>query len=418
MVVKALTGNGAAAEAMRQIDPDVVAAYPITPQTELMHAFAAFVANGEVHTELVLVESEHSALSAAVGACAAGARAMTATSSQGLAYMFEVLHIASGLRLPIVMVVANRALSAPINIHCDHSDSMSCRDAGWLQLYCENSQEVYDQVLMAVRIAEHPQVLLPVMVCLDGFIVSHTMERVETLEDEVARRFVGEYQPERYLLDLARPITVGPLYLPDHYMEHKVQEAEAQEAARRVMVQAAREFGELTGRVYGDVECYRMEGAEVALVLLGSTAGTAKEVVDGLRARGEKVGLVKVRTFRPFPARQLTSILSPLRAVAVLDRALALGTGGGPLGSEVRASLYGLGQPPLFLNCVYGLGGRDIHPDEVARVFSDLRASVERGRVEKEVLYLGVREQDRLACLPAGFSLGGEEGGFLKEAKP
>lgn len=401
MTVRALTGNEAAAEAMRQINPDVVAAYPITPQTELMHAFSAVVADGEVNTEFVLVESEHSALSAVVGASAAGARAMTATSSQGLAYMFEVLHIASGLRLPIVMAVANRALSAPINIHCDHSDSMSCRDTGWLQLYCENPQEVYDNLLMAVRTAEHSDVLLPVMVCFDGFIASHTMERVEVLEDEAVQRFVGEYAPVRFLLDLDHPVTVGPLYLPDHYFEHKVQEARAQVAARHVLASVAEEFAQLTGRRYEEVECYRMEDAERALVLLGSTAGTAKEVVDDLRARGEKVGLVKVRVFRPFPDRTIAEALAHVHAVAVLDRAIAFGTAGGQLGGEIRAALYGREKPPLYVNDIYGLGGRDINPPQIAEIFHHLAAALESGRMAEETQYLGVRQGDRLMTLPA-----------------
>lgn len=401
MTVRALTGNEAAAEAMRQINPDVVAAYPITPQTELMHAFSSFVADGAVDTEFVLVESEHSALSAVVGASAAGARAMTATSSQGLAYMFEVLHIASGLRLPIVMAVANRALSAPLNIHCDHSDSMSCRDTGWLQLYCENSQEVYDNVLMAVRIAEHPDVCLPIMVCFDGFIVSHTMERAEVLEDEAAKKFVGEYTPERFLLNLDHPMTVGPLYLPDHYFEHKVQEAQAQIAARRVSAAVAEEFTQLTDRHYGEVECYCMEDAERAIVLLGSTAGTAKDVVDELREQGEKVGLVKVRVFRPFPEDAIARALTQVQAVAVLDRAIAFGTAGGQLGGEVRAALYGREKSPLLINSIYGLGGRDIDLAQIAEVFHNLTRAISSGQKAEATVYLGVRQGDRLVSLPA-----------------
>lgn len=402
MIVRALTGNEAAAEAVRQINPDVVAAYPITPQTELMHSFSTFVANGEVSTELVPVESEHSALSAVLGASAAGARAMTATSSQGLAYMFEVLPIASGLRLPIVMPVVNRALSAPINIHCDHSDSMSCRDTGWLQFYCENPQEVYDSVLMAVRIAEHPDVLLPIMVCFDGFIVSHTMERVKVLEDEEARRFVGEYVPERFLLDLDHPMTVGPLYLPDHYFEHKVQEAKAQIAARQVIAVVAEEFARLTGRYYGELECYRMEDAELAIVLLGSTAGTTKDVVDDLREKGGKVGLVKVRVFRPFPGHELARVLSQVQAVAVLDRAIAFGTAGGQLGGELRAAFYGRERPPLLVNYIYGLGGRDLDPAQIADVFRNLICAIQSGQMEEETIYLGVRQAGRLISLPVG----------------
>ena len=411
MNVRALTGNDAAAEAIRQIDPEVVAAYPITPQTELMQAFATFVANGEVNTEFVPVESEHSALSAVVGACAAGGRAMTATSSQGLAYMFEILHVASGLRLPIVMPVVNRALSAPINIHCDHSDSMSCRDTGWLQVYCESAQEVYDSVISAVRIAEDPRVLLPVMVCFDGFIVSHTMERVETLADDEVRRFVGEYRPERSLLDFEHPVTVGPLYLTDHYFEAKVQQAEAHGEATAVIHRVAEEFGRLTGRRYDDFECYRMDGAELAMVVVGSTAGTAKDAVDELRDQGERVGLIRLRVFRPFPGAGLVRALSRVKAVAVLDRALAFGTGGGPLGSEVRAAFYGQKQAPLLANYVYGLGGRDIFPADIAGVFRDLARAAASGRVKREVVYVGARQVERLAPLLAGLGFQGAEGG-------
>jgi pyruvate ferredoxin oxidoreductase alpha subunit len=392
----ALTGNDAAAEAMRQIDPDVVAAYPITPQTELMHKFAEFVADGVVNTELVLVESEHSALSATVGASAAGARAMTATSSQGLALMFEILHIASGLRLPIVMPMVNRALSAPINIHCDHSDSMSCRDTGWLQLYAENAQEVYDNVLMAIRVAEHPDVLLPIMVCYDGFIISHTAEAVEVLDDEVVRSFVGEYHPQQALLDIEHPITVGPLYLQDHYFEAKVQQARAHLHANRVIKDVAEKFGWSTDRWYGEIESYRMDDADRAIVVLGSTAGTAKEVVDRLRAQGDAVGMVKIRVFRPFPEPAIVSALRHVRAVAVLDRAIAFGTAGGPVYSEVRAALLGQAPGIKVVNYVYGLGGRDIFVEDIERVYGDLAILLDSDEPGFQTTYLGVREENEL----------------------
>ncbi|MBI3658243.1 MAG: pyruvate ferredoxin oxidoreductase [Acidobacteria bacterium] len=374
----AMTGNDAAAEAMRQIDPDVVAAYPITPQTELMHKFAEYVADGKVSTEFVLVESEHSAMSATVGASTAGARAMTATSSQGLALMFEILHIASGLRLPIVMPMVNRALSAPLNIHCDHSDSMSCRDTGWLQLYAENTQEVYDNILMAVRIAEHPEVLLPVMICYDGFIISHTMEAVEILDDETAKRFVGEYQPKLQLLDVERPVTVGALYLPDHYFEAKVQQARAHQTAFTVIQEIAQEFTKLCGRSYDYFESYRMED---------------KEVVDRLRSAGERVGLIKLRVFRPFPHHELAKALGRTRAVAVLDRSIAFGSIGGPVYLEVRSALLDQRERVLVLNYVYGLGGRDIFCEDIGSVYEDLRRVIEMGSTETETIYLGVRQE-------------------------
>ncbi len=393
--IAALTGNEAVAEAMRQIDPDVVAAYPITPQTELMHAFADAVANGQVNTEFVLVESEHSAMSATVGASAAGARAMTATSSQGLALMWEVVHIASSLRLPIVMPVVNRALSGPINIHCDHSDTMGCRDAGWIQLFSENAQEAYDHTLIALRVAEHPNILLPVMVTLDGFILSHTMERLEILDDEIVKKFLGEYKPLHPLLDLRHPVTVGPLDLQDYYFEHKRQEAEAQIAAAEIIPSILEEFGNISGRSYAVIEEYEMEGAETAIVVLGSTAGTVKTVVNKLRREGQKVGMVKVRVFRPFPAREIVRALSQVEAVAVLDRSIAFGSAGGPIFDEIRSSLFGSGVSPSQLkvvNYIYGLGGRDILPSHIEDVYGELGHIVETGEVRNPVQYLGLHE--------------------------
>ncbi len=392
--VVALTGNEAVAEAMRQINPDVVAAYPITPQTELMHRFAEFHADGMVDTELVLVESEHSAMSATVGASAAGARAMTATSSQGLALMWEVVYIAASLRLPIVMAVVNRALSGNINIHCDHSDTMGCRDSGWLQLFSENTQEAYDNTIMAVKIAEHPRVLLPVMVTLDGFIISHTVERLEILDDQQVKEFVGTYRPERYLLDMDHPYTVGPLDLQDYYFEHKRQEIQAQEQALGVIEEVAETYQKLSGRPCGLIEEYRMEDAERAVVAMGSTCGTAKVVIDELRAQGEAVGLVKVRCYRPFPYERLVAALRKVKAVAVLDRAVAFGSKGGPLYGDVRAALFSNNghHDVRVIDYIYGLGGRDLEPEHIQQAFADLRQIVATGRVAFEVGYLGLRE--------------------------
>ncbi|MDZ7261616.1 MAG: pyruvate ferredoxin oxidoreductase [candidate division KSB1 bacterium] len=389
----AVTGNDAAAEAMRQINPDVVAAYPITPQTELMHKFADFVADGLVDTQLVQVESEHSAMSASVGAAAAGARAMTATSSQGLALMWEILYVAASLRLPIVMPVVNRALNAPLNIHCDHSDTMGARDAGWIQLFSENSQEAYDNTIMAVRIAEHKDVLLPVMVTLDGFILSHTLERVEILEDQEVKDFIGEYQPLYPLLDVDHPITMGPVDLPDWYFEHKRQEIEAENNALRVVEEVSREFGKLTGRNYGILEEYRMEDAERAVIVLGSTAGTAKVAVDQLRKKGERVGLVKIRAFRPFPYEHIAKALSKVKVAAVLDRAVAFGSLGGPVYDEVRSALYGARRSDIkVINYIYGLGGRDVTIEHIEQAYAELNEILKTGRVEKWVGYLGLRE--------------------------
>ncbi|HDL64913.1 MAG TPA: pyruvate ferredoxin oxidoreductase [Proteobacteria bacterium] len=384
----ALTGNEAAAYAMKQIDPDVVPAYPITPQTELMQTFAQYVADGAVQTEMILVESEHSAMSAGVGASAAGARVMIATSANGLALMWEIVYITASSRLPIVMAVVNRALSGPINIHCDHSDSMGCRDAGWIQIYSENCQEVYDNMVQALRISEHKDVLLPVMSTHDGFIISHTVERVDALKDEEVKKFVGEYKSLYPLLDVSKPVTYGPLDLQDYYFEHKKQQAEAMKIAKRVILEVGEEYGKLSGRSYGLFDEYQTEDAEYIIIALGSTAGTAKAAVDDMRAMGKKVGVIKLRVFRPFPAPELVQALSNAKAVAVLDRSEGFSGIGGPLFQEVRSALYRKADMPVS-GYVYGLGGRDITPEMIAGVFGDLK----EGRIhEDEAFHLGVRE--------------------------
>jgi len=384
----ALTGNEAGAYAMKQIDPDVVPAYPITPQTELMQTFSGYVADGLVETEMILVESEHSAMSAAVGASAAGARVMTATSANGLALMWEVVYIAASTRLPIVAAVVNRALSAPINIHADHSDSMGCRDTGWIQLYGENPQEVYDNIIQAVRIAEHSDVLLPVMCTHDGFIISHTVERVDTVEDAAVKKFVGEYRPRYPLLDVDHPVTYGPLDLQDYYMEHKKQQAEAMKKAREIILRVGKEYGEISGRSYGFFDEYQTGDADYIVVALGSTAGTAKAAVDTLREKGEKVGVLKLRVFRPFPAAEIARALAGAKAVAVLDRSEGFSGIGGPVFQEVRSALYRKSDLPVSAY-IHGLGGRDITPEMVAGVFGELKS----GKVfEEEASYLGLRE--------------------------
>ena len=390
-MVIALTGNDAVAEAMRQVNPDVVAAYPITPQTELMHKFADYVSDGWVKTEFVLVESEHSAMSAAVGASAAGARVMTATSANGLALMWEILYIAASTRCPIVMGVVNRALSAPINIHCDHSDSMGARDAGWIQLHSENSQEAYDNAVQAVRIAESRKVLLPVMVCLDGFILSHTLEPVELLKDSTVQSFIGDFKPVHDLLNTDNPMTFGPLDFHDYYFEHKIPQIEAMKEAPKVIESVAREFAELSGRQYGLVERYFSDDAERIVVALGSTCGTAKTVVDGLRADGERVGLLKIRSFRPFPYCELRDALSGAKAVGVLDRSHSFGAQGGPVMMEIRSALYDNADVPIK-GYIYGLGGRDISAAHIEQAFEELKALVSSGKSSDEIGLLGVRE--------------------------
>jgi pyruvate ferredoxin oxidoreductase alpha subunit len=362
-----LTGGEAVAHAMRQIDPDVVPVYPITPQTPIIQGFAKFVADGRAHGELVDVESEHSAMSAAIGSALAGARTITATSSQGLALMAEVVYIAASMRAPIVMALGNRALSGPINIHCDHSDSMLIRDSGVVQLFAENAQEAYDLMVIAPRLAEHPDVLLPVLVCLDGFTITHSAEPVSLLADDEVTRFVGDYRVPHPMLDTARPATHGPFAMPDYYFELRRQQTAALETALGVFSHLAKEFERLCGRCYGAVERYRLARAERALVALGSSAGTAKDVVDDLRDEGEAVGLLKIASFRPFPAAAIAEALAGLDTVEVLDRADSPG-GVPPLHAELAAALYGSG---VRLNGhVYGLGGRDLHPEDIRAVFA------------------------------------------------
>ncbi|HON42863.1 MAG TPA: pyruvate ferredoxin oxidoreductase, partial [Bacillota bacterium] len=378
----AKTGNEAVAEGMRQINPDVVAAYPITPQTEIVQIFSSFVANGQVDTEFVTVESEHSAMSATVGAASAGARAMTATSANGLALMWEIVYIAASMRLPIVMPVVNRALSGPINIHCDHSDTMGARDSGWVQIFSENAQEAYDNLLQAVRIAENKNVLLPVMVTMDGFIISHAMEVMHLLEDEKVREWVGEYVPENPLLDVDNPITVGPLDLYDWNMEHKRQQAEAMIQSKPVILQVAKDYAKLSGREYGLFEEYMLDDAEIAIVVLGSTAGTAKEVVKALRADGVKAGLLKVRVFRPFPACEISRALQGKKAIAVMDRSDSFNAVSGPVFAEVRSAMYGMENAPTVVDYIYGIGGRDVTMDHIKSVYDDLAKIVKTGQVE------------------------------------
>jgi pyruvate ferredoxin oxidoreductase alpha subunit len=388
----ALTGNDAAAEAFRQVNPDVAAVFPITPQTELMHKFAEFVANGKVSTTLVNVESEHSAMSAVIGSEAAGARSFTATSAAGFALMWEMVNIASGLRLPIVMVVVNRAINAPLNIHCDHSDTMGARDSGWIQLFSENAQEAYDNVIQAFRIAEHADVQLPVMVTFDGFIISHTQETLDLIEDEPVKRFVGEYKPEHYLLNAKEPMTLGSIDLQDWLFEHKRANIDATEKSPKVILDVAKEFEKISGRSYGLIEAYRTEDAEVVAVVLGSTAGTMKETVDMAREKGQKAGVIKVRSYRPFPAAEITAAMPKAKAVTVMDRSIAYGLGGGPVFHEVRSAAYEAGMNIPVVSFVYGIGGRDIATGHCAEMFDQMQEVASSGKVGVRDRYLNLRE--------------------------
>jgi pyruvate ferredoxin oxidoreductase alpha subunit len=389
----ALTGNEAAALAIRQVAPDVVAAYPITPQTELMQQFAQYVADGEVQTEMVLAESEHSAMSAVVGASAAGVRAMTATSANGLAFMWEMLFIAAGYRLPIVMALVNRSVGGPLNIHGDHSDAMGARDTGWLQVFSENAQEVYDNLIMAVRIAEHPELRLPVIVSQDGFITSHTTQVVEVLPDDEVAAWVGRYRPQRSLSNLAQPMTYGAVAPPDYYMEIKRQQTQAMAEAPRVIAGVADDFAALSGRRYDPFELYRMEEAEVAMVVLGSAAGTAKDAVDVLHADGIRAGLLKLRVFRPFPAVEMADALVGIRAIGVFDRAAAFGAPLSPVASDVAGSLMAARQVPLLVNYIYGLGGRDIVVEDFVEAGEELAQAAIAGAVKAPMRFVGLREE-------------------------
>ncbi len=386
-----VSGNEAIATAMRQIDPDVFAMFPITPSTEIPQYFAQYVADGKVNTEFICVESEHSSLSACLGAEAAGCRAITATSSAGLSFMNEMLYVAASSRLPVVLAVACRALTGPININHDYSDSMAERDSGFIQLYGENNQEVYDNYLCAHRIAEHPSVRLPLMVCEDGFITSHAIENIEIEDDEAVKRFVGQYHPESYLLKKKHPLAVGPYGISSYYMEARVAQAEAMKAAKQVILEVAEDFEKTFGRKYGLFEAYRMEDAEFATVLMGSSAGTAKAAVDSLRRDGIKAGLIKLRVFRPFPGEELKEALKNCLAVAVLDKSEGFSGCGGPVFSETAGALINLDKRPKLIDIVYGLGGRDFTVKHALGVYERLMNIAKTGETGPVYSHMGVR---------------------------
>ncbi|MBR6443918.1 MAG: pyruvate ferredoxin oxidoreductase [Firmicutes bacterium] len=385
-----LSGNEAVAIAMRQIEPDVMGAFPITPSTEIPEYFSSFIADGLADTEFIAVESEHSAMSTCMGASAAGARAVTATSSAGLAYMWELLYVVASARLPVTMAVVNRALTGPININNDHSDSMGARDSGWLQIYAETNQEVYDNFIQAIPIAEAAR--LPIMVCQDGFITSHGVSNIDLIEDEKVKGFVGEYRPENYLLKHENPLAVGPYGTSPYYMEFKRQQAQSMKDAMPIIMDVAERFERMTGRKYGFFEEYMMDDAEVALVCIGSSAGTGKEAVDRLRAEGKKVGLIKLRVFRPFPRIPLAEAMCKVKAVAIMDKAESFSNSGGPLFNEARSSLYDLKDKPYAINYIYGLGGRDIRVEDFYDIYQDLFVIIEHDDPGDVYRYIGVRD--------------------------
>jgi pyruvate ferredoxin oxidoreductase alpha subunit len=386
----AITGNGAMAEAMRQINPDVVAAFPITPSTQVIEDFAKFVNDGKVDTELITVESEHSAMSACIGASVAGARVMTATSSNGMALMWEMLYIAASMRQPVLMTLVNRAMSGPINIHCDHGDSMGARDAGWIQLYAENHQEAYDNMVMAPVIAENMDVRLPIMICMDGFIISHSVETMQIEDDQKVRDFVGEHTVLNSLFDTDNPVSWGALDLHDYYIEHRRGQFEAMSKSQSVIEDVSKRFGEEFGRHYDLFESYRLDDAERVIVAINSVAGEIKEVIDELREQGEKVGLLKIRMFRPFPYAEIAKALEGCKIVTVMDRSTSMGAYG-PLFSEISNALYSAEAKPLLYNRTYGLGGREMLLDDIKDVFEESREYLSDGRVEKMFDFLNVR---------------------------
>ena len=392
MLKTRMSGNEAVAHAIKQINPDVMPAFPITPSTEIPQFVATMIANGEIDTEFIPVESEHSSMSAAIGSSAAGARTLTATSSCGLAFMWEVLYVAASNRLPIAMAVVNRGLTGPLNINAEHSDSMGARDSGWLQIYAENNQEAYDNFLQAYRIAEHPDVKLPIMICQDGFITSHAVENITLWEDEPIKKFVGEYEPEHYLLKEDESMAVGPYAVSNYCMEAKKAQAEAMVRAKQVILDVAKEFEEVTGQKYGFFEEYKLEDAEYAVVAIGSVCGTAKDAVDKLRAEGVKAGLLKVRVFRPFPGEEMAKALKHCKAIAIMDRSESYSGNGGPLGAELTSALYHEKVTAEVVNVMYGLSGRDVRVNDMEEVFGWLAEMAEGKRTFSQYPYLGLRE--------------------------
>lgn len=387
-----MSGNEALAYAIRQINPDVMPAFPITPSTEIPQFVSNMIANGEIDTEFIPVESEHSAMSAAMGAEAAGARTLTATSSCGLALMWEVLYVAASSRLPLCMAVVNRGLTGPLNINAEHSDSMGARDSGWIQIYAESNQEAYDNMLQAFRICEHKDVKLPIMICQDGFITSHAVQNIELIEDELVKPFVGTYEPEHYLLKKDEPMAMGPYATSPYCMEAKRAQAQAMMNAKQVIKDVAEEFEKISGRKYGFFEEYKSQDADVVLVAIGSACGTIKDAVDEMRAAGKKVGLIKVRMFRPFPGEELAKALEKAKAVAIMDRCESYSGNGGPLGAELMGAMYRNKNKAETINVVYGLSGRDFTVSDAKALYEDLYKIAKEGVQDKQYRYIGLRE--------------------------
>ncbi len=387
-----MSGNEAVSYAIRQINPDVMPAFPITPSTEIPQMVSSYIANGEMDTEFIPVESEHSSMSAAIGAEAAGARSLTATSSAGLALMWEELLLAASNRMPLVLALVNRTLSGPININCDHSDGMGARDTGWIQIYAENNQEAYDNFIQAYPIAEHADVHLPVMICQDGFITSHAVENIELLEDAEVKKFVGEYTPDEYLLNPGKPVAVGPYAASNYVMEAKKNQETAMENAKEVILKTAQAYEKISGRSYGLFEEYRTEDADYIMLLIGSAAGTAKQAVDDLREKGKKAGVIKLRVFRPFPAKELAQALKNCKTAAIMDRCESYNGNGGPLGCETDAALFRNKVMIKTVNYIYGLGGRDFTVEDVYHIFQEMEEADNNHTEISQYQYIGLRK--------------------------
>ena len=387
-----MSGNEAVAYAIRQINPDVMPAFPITPSTEIPQMVSTYIANGEIDTEFIPVESEHSSMSATIGAEAAGARSLTATSSAGLALMWEELLLAASNRMPCALALVNRTLSGPININCDHSDGMGARDTGWIQIYAESNQEAYDNFIQAYPIAEDPRVHLPIMICQDGFITSHAVMNIELLEDQEVKDFVGIYQPEEFLLNAGKPIAVGPYSVSNYAMEARKNQELALQNSKEVILEVAKKFEAMSGRKYGLFEEYRTEDADYLMLIIGSAAGTAKQAIDDLRDKGEKVGLIKLRVFRPFPGDELAAAVKNCKGLAIMDRTESYSGGACALGQETMAALYRNRVMVNAVNYIYGLAGRDFTVDDVYHIFGELKDAEENGTVIEQFQYVGLRK--------------------------
>ncbi len=387
----AVTGDDAIAQAAKLVNPDVVAAYPITPQTIIVERFSDFVADGEVDTEFVCVESEHSAMSACIGASTAGGRVFTSSASAGLMLMYEIVQIASSSRTPIVCAVANRAISGPINIHGEQTDQLLFRDSGWISQFAETNQEAYDQTIMAFKIGEHPEVLLPVAVGIDGFILSHAIEGIEPVTREFVSNFLGGERKSTLRLDPDNPVSIGLLHLQDYYMEARAQVRDAQQRSKRVICETFSEWQKLTGREYNPIEGYQMDDAEYAFVTMGSGAGNARTAIDELRAKGERVGLIKVRVYRPWFGEEFSNLTKNLKGVISVERAHSFGSPGGILGQDVKSTLFDAKQTPYIAEYCYGLGGRDCLVKEWVEIYNRSKKGFNEGK-NLPYFWWGVRE--------------------------